>query len=417
MQILWKLLLLVSLQSLSISALAQQVRVDSVDYRSQSAVAQLIFGVSSSAKRKVFLLDNPSRLVIDFKNTRLTKRFAQPPKNHAFFKRIRSAERNRNDLRVVVDLKKSVTQRSFIVPPNKQVGYRLVVDLAARGQQNNYAQAAKKPYIAKVRPVARKRIESRPKRTEPKVITKKSSHQKRREIVVAIDAGHGGIDSGAKGKHGTQEKRVVLAISKKLAKLINSQRGMRAVLVRKGDEYIKLRRRMEIAREANADLFISIHADAFKNRKVRGASVYTLSNNGASSEAARWLADSENAADLVGGVSLDDKDDILASVILDLSQSATKEASRNVAAKVLKNFKSVGRLHKHSVQKAAFAVLKSPDIPSILVETAFISNPYEEKNLGSRVHQQKIAQAVFKGVVNYFREYSPTDMRVASFEK
>ena len=417
MQILWKLLLLISLQSLSISALAQQVRVDSVNYRSQSAVAQLIFGVSSSAKRKVFLLENPSRLVIDFNNARLTKRFAQPPKNHAFFKRIRSAERNRNDLRVVVDLKKSVTQRSFIVAPNKQTGYRLVVDLATQGQQNNYAPAAKKSSIAKVRPTPRKYIESKPKRAEPKVITKKSSNQKRREIVVAIDAGHGGRDSGAKGKHGTQEKKVVLAISKKLAKLINSQRGMRAVLVRKGDEYIKLRRRMEIAREAKADLFISIHADAFKNRNVRGASVYTLSNNGASSEAARWLAESENAADLVGGVSLDDKDDVLASVILDLSQSATKEASRNVAAKVLKNFKSVGRLHKHSVQKAAFAVLKSPDIPSILVETAFISNPHEEKNLGSRAHQQKIAKAVFRGVVNYFREYSPTDMRVAAFEK
>jgi N-acetylmuramoyl-L-alanine amidase len=185
-------------------------------------------------------------------------------------------------------------------------------------------------------------------------------------------------------------------------------------MVRKGDYYIGLRKRMKIAREAKADLFVSIHADAINDTSVKGASVYTLSNDGASSEAARWLANSENAADLIGGVSLDDKDDVLASVLLDLSQSATKEASRSVAKKILKYFNAIGKLHKNEVQKAGFMVLKSPDIPSILVETAFISNPSEENELRNSTHQEKVATAVFRGIDSYFREYMPTSTRMAS---
>jgi N-acetylmuramoyl-L-alanine amidase len=182
---------------------------------------------------------------------------------------------------------------------------------------------------------------------------------------------------------------------------------MKAVMVRKGDYYIGLRKRMQIARDASADLFVSIHADAFKSSKVKGASVFTLSKRGASSEAARWLANQENSADLVGGVNLAGRDDTLASVLMDLSQKATKEASRNVAGKILKNFKHIGSLHKQGVQKAGFIVLKSPDIPSILVETAFISNPDEERKLKSRKHQNKMANAIYKGIVAYFKQYAP----------
>ncbi len=225
------------------------------------------------------------------------------------------------------------------------------------------------------------------KSTEPKT---------KNHIVIAIDAGHGGNDPGAHGHQGTEEKNVTFAIAKKLAALVNKEPGMKAVMVRKGDYYVGLRDRMQIARSAKADLFISIHADAYQNADVKGASVYTLSTRGASSEAARWLADSENASDLVG-VSLNDKEDVLASVLLDLSQTATQEASVNVASQVLKSFNNIGALHKDSVQKAGFIVLKSPDIPSILVETAFISNPSEEQNLLSSRYQTKMANAIFIG--------------------
>jgi N-acetylmuramoyl-L-alanine amidase len=238
---------------------------------------------------------------------------------------------------------------------------------------------------------------------------------KHNKFVIAIDAGHGGQDPGAHGTNGTEEKQVVFAIAKKLAKLINSQPDMKAVMVRKGDYYVGLRKRMQIARAANADLFISIHADAFQDTTVKGSSVYVLSESGASSEAALWLAKSENASDLIGGVSLEDKEDVLATVLLDLSQSATKQASVDVAQSVIKSCHSVGELHKNQVQKAGFMVLKSPDIPSILVETAFISNPSEEENLLNTEYQTKMAGAIFQGVRDYFKSATPpVDTKVAA---
>ncbi|MDP1969774.1 MAG: N-acetylmuramoyl-L-alanine amidase, partial [Methylobacter sp.] len=237
-----------------------------------------------------------------------------------------------------------------------------------------------------------------------------------KDIIIAVDAGHGGDDPGAHGQNGTEEKKITLAIAKKLADLINQQPGMKAVLVRKGDYYVDLRKRMQIARAARADLFISIHADAFQDSTVKGASVFTLSNKGATSEAARWLANSENASDLVGGVSLNDKEDVLASVLLDLSQTATQDASVNIARKVLRNFEYIGELHYASVQKAGFLVLKSPDVPSILVETAFISNPSEELKLVNTAHQLKIAGAIFNGVRSYFSKDIPTESKVAALE-
>lgn len=412
MHIFWKLFFIIGLQLLTSVANAAQVEIDSVNYWSHISNSRIVFNASSPLKRKVFLLDNPSRLVIDFKNARLTAELMQPPANHPHFKKIRTGQQNKSDLRVVVDLKQPLQQNNFNVEPDNNNGHRFVVDLF--NAQQNFAAAASAATTVTTPP--KTTFAASPKtviKDEPKITTKTTTVKKGREVIIAIDAGHGGIDSGARGPNGTQEKKVVFAIAQKLAALINSKPGMRAVMVRKGDYYIKLRRRMEIAREAKADLFISIHADAFKNSSVRGASVFTLSQNGASSEAAHWLANHENAADLVGGVSLDDKDDVLASVLLDLSQNATKEASRNIASKVLSRFKHIGKLHQHKVQKAGFAVLKSPDIPSILVETAFISNPYEEKNLLSTAHQSKIASAVFNGVVDYFREYAPADTRMA----
>jgi N-acetylmuramoyl-L-alanine amidase len=337
-------------------------------------------------------LDNPTRLVIDFSNSKLLKPLAQPPANHAFFKRVRSATRNRNDLRVVVDLKVAVTPKSFSLKPANIYGHRLVVDLFAKNKRANTQYANK--------PVQKSQII-------------KTVKNKTRDLVIAIDAGHGGEDPGAHGPKGTQEKKVVFEIAKKLAAQINKKPGMKAVMVRKGDYYINLRKRMEIARAAKADLFVSVHADAFKNSRVKGASVFTLSNHGASSEASRWLAQHENAADLVGGVKLADKEDMLATVLMDLSQTATKEASINVADKVLNNFKLIGALHQKGVQKAGFMVLKSPDIPSILVETAFISNPEEERKLMSQGYQLKMANAIYNGVVSYFNQYAPVGTSMA----
>lgn len=381
---------------ISNSLSAQPVQVEALRYWVAPERTRMVFDISNEVQHHLFMLDNPSRLVIDLKNTRLPVQLTQPEQDNALFKGVRAGIRNKKDLRIVVDLKQKITPKSFSLQPRKSYGHRLVVDLygtpVVSAKSENKIQPAPS---APSKPVNREAV--------------KTLNNRGRDIIVAIDAGHGGEDPGAKGKRGTQEKQVVLAIARQVAALIDKKPGMKAVLVRKGDYYIKLRQRMEIARQAKADLFVSIHADAFKNSSVKGASVFTLSSRGASSEAARWLANHENSADLVGGVSLSDKEDMLASVLIDLSQTATKEASQKVASEVLKNFGHIGPLHSHKVQKAGFMVLKSPDIPSILVETAFISNPQEERNLTSQAHQAKMARAIYSGIVNYFENYAPVD--------
>ena len=382
----WNIIWFFGFFLVSLPILAQQNQVDSLRFWTAPDYTRLVFDVSTSPAHEVFLLNNPSRLVIDIHNARLKRKLPQPPATHPLFSRIRSAARNDRDLRVVIDLKAPVNPKSFALKPNRTYGHRLVVDLFTRNKKRSVAARKKNP-----------RSTGRP-----------------RDIVIAIDAGHGGEDPGARGPHGTQEKKVVFAIAKKLEALIRNYPGMRPVMIRKGDYYIGLRKRMQIARRAKADLFVSIHADAFKNSRVKGASVFTLSRRGASSEAARWLARNENAADLVGGVSLDDKDDVLASVLLDLSQTATQEVSQSVAKQVLKNFRSIGKLHSRHVQKAGFMVLKSPDIPSILVETAFISNPDEERKLRSHAHQRRMAKAIFNGILGYFRRNPPVGTRMAA---
>ena len=372
---------------LSTAGLAEPVQVGGVRLWQSAEKLRLVFDISSPLEHKLFRLTNPDRVVVDLVNARTAGGQPVVKSSNGWLKRIRTAPRNGRDLRMVLDLSRSVTPSSFILKPNQKYGHRLVVDLIAKGSVSPVTT----PKSAKSRPVPRRG----------------------RDVIVAIDAGHGGEDPGAIGKGKTREKDVVLSIARKLQALVNKEPGMRAVMIRDGDYYVGLRDRIKKARKHKADLFISIHADSFKKRSARGSSVFTLSSHGASSEAARWLAEKENAADLIGGVSLDDKDDILASVLLDLSQTATIEASTTVAAKVLKQLGEVNKLHKPHVEQAGFAVLKSPDIPSILVETAFISNPREERNLKSTTHQKKLARAILSGVRSYFRKYPPPGTTLA----
>ncbi|MBL6985796.1 MAG: N-acetylmuramoyl-L-alanine amidase [Methylobacter sp.] len=412
MESFWKVLFIFGLQLLAVPGYAQQINISSLSYWNTPDQTQMLFDVTSLPEHRVFLMKKPARLVIDVRNANVKQALSQPPASHPLFSRLRFATRNKTDLRIVVDLKREISSKNMSLITNSRNGHRLVIELLDKGP--------KKSEKAVIETATAKKTNSKQHIEDPvkeiavtPVKSTKVSRPPYKGIVIAIDAGHGGNDPGAHGRNGTEEKKVTLAIARKLANLINKQSGMKAVMVRKGDYYVGLRKRMQIARAAKADLFISIHADAFQNSTVKGASVFTLSNKGATSEAARWLADSENASDLVGGVSLHDKEDVLASVLLDLSQTATEDASVNVARMVLKNFERIGELHYRSVQKAGFAVLKSPDVPSILVETAFISNPTEELKLVNTRHQSKIALAIFDGVRSYFSNTTPVESKVA----
>ncbi len=340
---------------------------------------RLVFDADSSIEHKIFTLQNPHRLVLDLKDTELTQHLPDPAKENKIIKGMRSAARNKGDVRVVFDLTGAVKPKSFLLKPNREYGHRLVIDL-----YDNKTEVKK--------------------RSAP-VKTDKPSGE--RDVIIAIDPGHGGEDPGARGRRGTYEKDVVLAIGTNLVKELNRKQGLHAILIRDGDYYLGLRKRVDKAREAQADLFVSIHADAFRDPKVRGSSVYTLSRRGASNEAALWLAERENSSDLVGGVSLEDKDDTLFSVLLDLSQIGTLQASSEAAERVLAQLKGLGKTHKRKVQQAGFVVLKSPDIPSMLVETAFISNPDEERRLRDPAHQRRIAKALSEGIVDYFKFQPP----------
>lgn len=360
---------------------------------------RLVFDFDSRVKYKTFTLNNPERIVIDLIHTARSSQLKIPQLNASPINAIRYAIWDKNTLRVVLDLKQSLKHESQILLPDQGYPHRLVIDLKDPNTISKQATSAVAP--AQITPKPAEIIITK---TKPVVTVNKSTKtMTKRKIIVAIDAGHGGQDSGALGSRGTKEKTVVLAIAKRLAKLVNNEPGMRAYLTRDKDIFLTLRQRIKRARTNNADMFISIHADAFKNTKARGASVFVLSERGASSEAAQLLADKENAADLAGGISLEDKDNLLASVLLDLSQTASLEASLEVANTVLAGLKRVGNVHKKHVESAAFVVLKSPDIPSVLVETAFISNPEEERKLKSASHQNKLARAMMSGIRHYFQ--------------
>ncbi|MCX7096726.1 MAG: N-acetylmuramoyl-L-alanine amidase [Methylococcales bacterium] len=405
----WKVLWVFGLPIFSMSVYAGQINVNTLQYTSTPKQNRMMFDVSAAPKHRVFVMDNPSRLVIDIKDAQLQRALKQPPADHPLFAKVRSGIKDKTDLRVVVDLKVPISSKKFSLNSNKSDDHNLIVDLFNKGPIAIPTEAKAEDNVVVVQT-------PEPKAGLIKAASPSTPSKRGNSIVIAIDPGHGGNDPGAHGPQGTEEKKVTFAIAKKLATLINGQAGMKAVMIRTGDYYVGLRDRMAIARTAKADLFVSIHADAFQDATVKGASIYTLSTNGASSEAARWLADSENASDLVG-VSLNDKDDVLASVLLDLSQTATQEASVNIANQVLRSFDSVSDLHKVSVQKAGFIVLKSPDIPSILVETAFISNPLEEQNLLNPKYQAKMANAIFKGVRTYFNQSAPIDNKIAALDK
>ena len=359
---------------------------------------RVVFDLTDVVDYKVFTIENPTRVVVDFKNSKAQKQLVTPVSKNKLLRKIRSAEKQNNIYRVVLDLRRKVNIKSFLLTPGNERGHRLVIDLL----DPKAVHQAVKPIIAK-------QTQSKPDQNK-KVIPK----QTLRDLVVAVDAGHGGKDPGATGKRGTKEKDVVLSIAKKLAAKIDNTPGMRAVLTRKTDKFLPLRERIDVARANNADLFISIHADAFKNHSVQGSSVYVLSENGASSEAARWLAEKENSADFIGGVTLDTEDKLLKEVLIDLSQNAVLDASTNIAGKVLGGLKRVGKVHKPNVQHAGFVVLKAPDIPSILIETAFITNPSEERKLLNPKQQTKLVNAIHSGIKQYFSEYAPPGTRLAA---
>ncbi len=366
---------------------------------------RLVFDVKGPPDHALFSLAEPDRIVIDIKNAQLARPIQGFDYSKGLVSNIRTAMQANGDLRVVLDLKKGVRPKSFALPPNAEYGHRLVVDLADGSTASvPLSGQAEAPQGEAPRP--------------PAVVRELTdSRENGRDVVIAIDAGHGGDDPGAIGAAGTREKNVVLAIALKLAELVRREPGMRPVLTRDGDYYIGLRRRVDIARSQKADLFISIHADAFKNRKARGSSVFTLSPRGASSEYARLLAEKENDSDLIGGVSLDDKDDVLASVLLDLSQTATMEASSDAGGQILSQLRQVNQLHKPRVEQAGFRVLKAPDLPSILVETAFISNRDEERKLRNPSDQLRFANAIMQGARSYFRRSPPPGSRLALSDK
>ena len=335
---------------------------------------RVVFDLSAGFEHRLFTLADPYRIVIDLKDTRKSDAIEVDTVSTNLVSGLRSASKNNGRLRVVLDLQAKVRPRSFELRPDGKSGHRLVVDLHATNLS---------PTPVKTNQRERKKA--------------------KKQFVIALDPGHGGRDPGAIGKRGTREKDIALAVARKMKTLINRTSGYRAVLTRDADRYITLRNRVKKARQAEADIFISLHADSFHKSHVKGASVYALSLRGASSEAARWIAKKENSSDLIGGISLDDKDDLIASVLLDLSQTATIQDSLELGSDVLSHLGKVSKLNNRKVQQAGFAVLKAPDMPSILIETAFLSNPSEEKKLRSSKHQQKLAKAVFSGIRKHLK--------------
>jgi N-acetylmuramoyl-L-alanine amidase len=365
------------------SFVVQAADIENIRIWPEPSKVRVVLDLSAGTEFKQFILENPDRLVIDIPQGKFSADMSKlnwP----APVTSMRYAQYDKSTLRLVFDLKNKVTPQVFTLAASGPYGDRLVIDLMNAGSNSNTTVAAATPVVQK---------------SEPRIPEKAA----KKAFIVAIDAGHGGEDPGAIGPSGTHEKNIVLAISKKLAELIRKEPGMQPVLVRDADYFIPLRQRSNIARKHQADLFISIHADAFHDARANGASVYTLSQSGASSEAAHWLAEKENQSDLIGGVSLDDKDEVLASVLLDLSQTASTKASQIMGSAVLQQLGGMTRLHSKQVQHAGFAVLKSPDIPSILVETGFISNHDNEKNLRNSAYQEKIAKAILVGIKQYMR--------------
>jgi N-acetylmuramoyl-L-alanine amidase len=385
---------------------------------------RLVVELSAPVDYDVFTLDDPDRVVVDLANTTLPAGESLPAAQGPV-KSLRSGPQAGQGLRLVLDVTAAQKPRSFMVGPEGSAGHRLVVEFAGKpaavvsAANPTRATPASAPAGSEVLAMAAETSRAAAAAitaVEAPAVQPRSTGPvaQGRDLVIAIDAGHGGQDPGALGRGGTREKDVTLAIARKLAAAIDAEQGMRAVLIRDGDYFITLGARTRKARQSGADMFVSIHADSVLNREVGGSSVYVLSLRGASDEAARWLADAENAADLKGGVSLEDSSDVLASVLLDVTQKESISDSVEAAESVLAALRGVGNVHRPRVQHAGFVVLKSPDIPSMLVETAFISNTSDERRLRDPDHQQRIADALLSGVRNYWYENPPPGSRLAA---
>ena len=363
--------------SLSV-AIQGQTTLENIRIGSNQDQTRLVLDLSNKEIYNSFFLRNPNRLVVDLKNTHLSQSLQKKSLSKGLIKNVRTGIRPNKGLRVVLDIEDISKSKVFLTNKDNQVGHSLVIDLF----KNNITQT-KNSYA------------------------NKNEVEVPRYITIVIDPGHGGYDPGAIGHNKIREKDVALSVGRHLFSRINRERGMRAILVRNSDKYVNHRDRMEVARQNNADLFISIHADAVNDRRAKGASVYAVSLKGASDEAAKRLERRENASDLVGGISLSDKDDDLASVLMDLSKNGVISVSLDIGQRVLNQLAKVGAIHRSTTQQAGFLVLKSPDIPSILVEMAYISNPNEEKKLNSKNYQLKLTKAIHSGIKDYFYQNPP----------
>jgi len=354
------------------AAAADLARLESVRIQALEGKTRVVLDLSAPTEHRLFTLASPPRAVIDLDLAEGRTLGALEASQGGVVRGVRTGIRARNGLRVVLDLDLQRRPTSFALDPSGNRGHRVVVDLPTPVEGEEPALIPPAPEPAPLRP-----------------------------FVVAIDAGHGGKDPGAIGSRGTREKDLTLAVARRLQQLVNAEPGMRAALTRADDRFLHLRDRIQIARDHDADLFLSIHADSYRDRRARGSSVFILSRKGASSEAARWLADRENAADLVGGATLNGVDREIQSVVLDMLQEHTISESWHFAQAILQRLGELGEVHKGDVERGGFVVLKSPDIPSVLVETAFLSNPAEERKLLDPAHQEHLARAMVEGLRSY----------------
>jgi N-acetylmuramoyl-L-alanine amidase len=356
---------------------------------------RVIINLNQKVTYQTFSLENPNRVVVDISGMSKTPTLVLPAFKHVdWISKMRIAANSATKQRIVFDLTQAVDVKVSLEPPVDKKPWRLVIDLTPQ-------------FI-----IPAQSIPSKP------VLNKAvADHDDNRCVHVVIDPGHGGGDPGAVGLNGTKEKDVVLAVGKDLYKLINDTPGMCAHLTRDKDVFVTLRGRLDIARKDRADLFVAIHADIFNDPGARGASVFALSPRGATSEAARWLAQSENSSESLGGADFSDQDKSVQSILLDLSQTQTVDRSLQLGDDVLRDLDHVSKLHHSDVEQAGFLVLKSPDIPSILVETGFLSNRYEEEHLRLASYQTKIAQAIYKGIVDYVYTYPPADTQILTWQR
>lgn len=389
-------LLAISTVSAQAATELRALRVDT-----EASATQIRVELSSATSTRWFLLEQPRRLVVDLANTAKPKQTL--PRASGAVRALRAGPQANGDLRLVFEIDPAAQLR----PVGSEASANRVAALEFSLTVGAVTSSVSAPVIESTVATAVSRAPLK------EVKAAHAPPSSGREVIVAIDAGHGGQDPGAIGRAGTREKDVVLDISKRLAERINQEPGMRAILTRDGDYFLKHRERIRRARAAGAQLFVSVHADAVRDPSVSGSSVYVLSEKGASDEQSRWLADRENAADLAGGISLDDKDPVIASVLVDLAQSAQIGQSVVAAERVLRSLRRVNEVRKPQVQQAGFLVLKSPDIPSMLVETAFISSPSDERLLNIESKRVELAEAIFDGVRQFFLDHPPEGSRFA----